>query len=1472
MNSSGKKTKSKLAFRFRIINILFIIFLLITMTIVSAVMIFRMADNASKDYVRFYTMETVDILGAHLNKEISLVQYAANSREIIEWFADESNQEKKFAAYQKMMHYAGMLQIGGLYFAINDSKNEYSIDNYAPFDDFNPYHVLVQGNAYDRWFFDAINAEFDYILKLDTVKSLDDYFIWVDHKVKKDGKIIGIFSSGIPYSNVFDDLFGKYDKQSVIGFIIDDKGLIQMDSSIPDAEKILSSISVYDPNEMRHILEFKSEKDFASVINKFLADLTIHFNMRVQPDVFKISDDHYQYVSIASVPYTNWLAVTLYNSSALFNFKIFLPPVIVIVLAFLIYVLAGYVLVQRLLFDPLEQLTVSVSESNHDSTNIFGIERDDEIGALARETQEAWARLNENAGRLKFSMEECERQSMILHAVNTMAALLFGAEDEEAFEKALPEGLKFLTNVMDLDRLYIWRNETRNGTIYFTQIYNWMSETYISGKHVSNHDNLTYEKDAPFWLDKFLRNEYICRVVSETTGDEADLMARNNVKTILAIPVHLHGQFWGFVSFDNCRIERKMSKEDIEILHSGSLIMASAVNRNLQTSALKEIHEYAKLMLDATPIACMLWDKNTKLFDCNKKTLDLFGLNDKEELEKKFSTFSPEYQPDGKHSVITLINYLQETIDKGKIVFDWTHLLPSGEILPAEITLISVNFGNDKLVAAYLRDLREQKKMMFEIEQRDLLLHTVNHAASMLLDSGITEFEDNMYRSMSMMARAVDADRAYIWKNHIYNNELCVTQLYEWLEETASPQGNEFTINVSYNKTMPDWYETLSKGNCVNGMARDMLPSTHRFLSATHVLSVFVAPIFVQDNFWGFVGFDDCHQKREFSINEVSILHSGCLLIGNAFLRHNMTMELKNSAEIAKAANNSKSSFLANMSHEIRTPMNSIVGFSELALDDNLPSKTRDYLNKILENSEWLLQIINDILDLSKIESGKMELENIPFNLHELFASCRTVIMPKAIEKGLAMHFYAEPSVGKKIFGDPTRLRQVLVNLLSNAVKFTNTGLIKMQASVKDIETESVTMFFEIKDSGIGIASDQLKKIFDPFVQAESGTTRKYGGSGLGLPITKNIIELMGGKLVVESTLGVGSKFSFEIKFKALDSNEDDTHIPRIIFNDMEKPTFEGSILLCEDNVMNQQVICEHLARVGLKCEIAQNGKIGVEMVKSRARKSEKQFDLIFMDIHMPIMDGLEAAAKIFEFDSKIPIVAMTANIMSNDRDIYANRGMSDCVGKPFTSQELWRCLMKYFKPITWQKEDLTERQRADNALHQKLINNFVKNNQNLITEIKSALNENNIEIAHRLAHTLKSNAGQLNKTLLQKTAEEIENCLKDGKNNLAAWQLEALETELNIAITELTPLVLEINIPIATKLHDINTALETLEKLETLLEDGDTECLNYISKLQLIPESGELIKQIEEFDFQPATKTLAKLKNKILGEMNGKK
>jgi len=294
---------------------------------------------------------------------------------------------------------------------------------------------------------------------------------------------------------------------------------------------------------------------------------------------------------------------------------------------------------------------------------------------------------------------------------------------------------------------------------------------------------------------------------------------------------------------------------------------------------------------------------------------------------------------------------------------------------------------------------------------------------------------------------------------------------------------------------------------------------------------------------------------------------------------------------------------------------------------------------------------------------------------------------------------------------------------------------------------------------------------------------------------------------------------------------------------------------------MNQQVICDHLTRVGLRSVVAENGKIGVDMVKDRMQKGEKQFDLIFMDMHMPVMDGLEATAKILDLSSAIPIVAMTANIMSDVREIYTTSGMSGYVGKPFTTQELWRCLLRFFEPVSWQTENEARRSRMERGLRQRLINSFVRNNRTKYTEIKDALEAGDIKLAHRLAHTLKSNAGQLENTGLQKAADIVECQLAGGENLVSTSQMATLKMELDIMLAELSPLVIDAPEEIPGNNLETASVWAIFRKLEPLLEDGDTECLVLIDEIRMIPGSGNLVQQIEELDFEQALRALAELK-----------
>ena len=568
---------------------------------------------------------------------------------------------------------------------------------------------------------------------------------------------------------------------------------------------------------------------------------------------------------------------------------------------------------------------------------------------------------------------------------------------------------------------------------------------------------------------------------------------------------------------------------------------------------------------------------------------------------------------------------------------------------------------------------------------------------------------------------------------------------------------------------------------------------------------------------------------------------------------------LNEAIEEVRAANHAKTVFLANVSHEIRTPMNSIMGFAELALENAVSPQARDYLNKITDSTKWLLRIINDILDISKIESGKIELEKVPFDLSGIFMRCQSVILPGVNEKGLDLRVYAEPVAGRKLVGDPVRLYQALMNLLSNAIKFTNEGVVKMSSSIKSMDENSATIYFEVNDSGIGLSPGQTEKIFEPFIQADSSTTRNYGGTGLGLAIAKNIVELMGGELMVESAPGAGSTFYFELTFETIAASDDKPEFEDIVI--LKKPHFDGVVLICEDNPMNQQLICDHLARVGLKTEVAGNGKIGLDIIQKRMNAGEKPFDMIFMDMFMPVMDGLEAASRITALGFKAPIIAMTANIMTGELESYKKCGMSECIDKPFTTQELWRCLLKYLTPVGAHDIDEDAQIRDNDLLQQRLKINFVKNNQSKILELNKATSSGDLELAHRIAHTLKTNAGLIGKPGLQSAAAKIEAKLKEGIIPFTK-QLDSLEVELNAVLEELKPLLDEQAAQSEKDYLNYMQILELIGKLEPMIENINPECMELIGNIRAIPGAGALADAIEIFDFEAAGKELAKLKS----------
>ena len=575
----------------------------------------------------------------------------------------------------------------------------------------------------------------------------------------------------------------------------------------------------------------------------------------------------------------------------------------------------------------------------------------------------------------------------------------------------------------------------------------------------------------------------------------------------------------------------------------------------------------------------------------------------------------------------------------------------------------------DDRTVALQDEVRLHQQTSHELEQqrqyqeslvlsRTGVLDAVAYSARSFLNQG--DWQKQLPSVLERLGQAVDASRVTLYKNSWTEDEGLLVSLTEVWQAKGIPDLRDIMPlqNVSAHKAgFARWQKSLMNEEPIYGAVDSFPEPEQKFLKSLNIQSILVEPVFVNRKWWGFLTFSDCVAPRQWSSAEVDGLYTVAEALGATIQQQRQEETLRAAKQAAEAANIAKSDFLANMSHEIRTPMNAIVGFVDLSLQEETSSKIKRNLDIVKKSSANLLGILNDILDFSKIESQKIIIENIDFDLADITSNLEAMLGEKAAERGNTLVFNIDENVPGIVTGDPLRLGQVLVNLLGNGIKFTRDGTVAVEITCPGSVTDMVDVQFSVRDSGVGIAPDKLDDIFKNFTQADGSTTREFGGTGLGLTISRKLAQLMGGDLEVISTLGKGSVFTFVLPMG----------VPAMQKHSHEASAFQGKkVLVVDDDAELLSTVQIMLRHLGFEVELAALPSVAMEKLRKAAR-DKNGFDLVLLDFMMPEQDGIVTAREIRNDPLLVdtPIIMLTAFSSVLEKQIANNPLIDAALAKP---------------------------------------------------------------------------------------------------------------------------------------------------------------------------------------------------------------
>jgi PAS domain S-box-containing protein len=994
----------------------------------------------------------------------------------------------------------------------------------------------------------------------------------------------------------------------------------------------------------------------------------------------------------------------------------------------------------------------------------------------------------------KRMMEEIEKRDLLLQTVNQAASILLRSE-KNSFDANLQRCLGLIGAVVGADRVAIWRNYLRDGRLNFLQIHEW-----VSGEARVNECLLV---DTSYdllsgWEEALSRGDCVSSLVRDMSPEERALLSPDGILSLFAVPVFSQeGKFWGVVCFDNCHEERIYSETEKSILRSGSHLIANALLRHAMTRNLHETTTLLQTVLANHPGLIWYVDREGRITLFNGMFLDKLGIAPERIAGKSLNDVPPSLM----HREI--VDNIRKTFAEGEQ--EWISKTEAG-IFHLRTSPV---YGGDGNLAGVVGSVDE-----------------------------ITE----IIRLQDELKDALDkANEANAQKNVAVNS----------LENIMN------SIDAMIYTTVPETGEILF----INKYMQNQLKKSNDEVNGDRCYKVFRG----QDQFCDFCPCyrlnDEPEAKIVWDAYEPSIgrhiRHSDCLIDWpngkKVHLQHAVDItELVDAKEAAEQSNRSKSVFIAQMSHEIRTPISAILGISEIQLrDERLSADAEEGFRRVYDSGNLLLNIINDILDFSKIDAGKMEIVPHKYDIPSLVNDTVQLCLLRFESKPVAFNVQVSEDTPLELIGDELRLRQILDNLLSNAFKYSDTGEVRLSVAVEPGSVdETVMLVFRVSDTGQGMTKEQIVRIFDEYSRFNMRINSGIPGTGLGMSITKRLIEMMGGEIFVESEIGRGTVFTVRLPQKICGSVACGAEVAERLRNFSFSSTtitkrtqiiYEympyGRVLVVDDVESNLYVAKGLLMPYGLSIETAKSGAEALEKIKNG-----NIYDVVFMDHMMPVMDGVKATSILRNSGYIQPIVALTANAMSGQAEMFLSNGFDRFISKPIDSRELdlvLKDLIRDKKPPEILGAAQRMKHKADIAPRKdltELAEYFIMDAEDIIKVLENIyakihdLDDTDIESYTTAVHGIKSALRNIGETKLSEFAFELEKAGEARNFDVIFDETPALIENLKSLIAKLKPQEIkgageaprDDRLYLQEKLYEFRAACEAfyISATETVLND----------------------------------------------------